>query len=95
MTRRSLLQGLIAAIPLAYVLPAACYLMVEGGEWWRWRKIPALLTLASGLVIIVWGLLVIAINGFRTNCSHGVEMEYCREAFKGVNSSEFRGAVRP
>ncbi|CAG0896227.1 unnamed protein product, partial [Darwinula stevensoni] len=85
------LNGLIAAIPLAYVLPAACYLMVEGGEWWRWRKMPALLTLVSGLAVIVWGLFVLAFSGFQSkNCSHGVEMDYCRGGLGGVvNSSEF------
>jgi len=70
----------MAAIPLAYILPAACYLRLDTtGSWWKsWQKIPSLLMAVFGTVIAVSGLVMIFVNwGINASCSHGVEMSYC------------------
>ncbi|XP_046451044.1 putative sodium-coupled neutral amino acid transporter 11 [Daphnia pulex] len=71
-------NGVFAAIPLAYILPAICYLRLEPSPWKSWRKLPALLMAFFGIIMSLSGLVMIFVNwGVNSTCSHGVEMNYC------------------
>jgi sodium-coupled neutral amino acid transporter 11 len=75
------LNGVLAAVPLAYIIPAVTYLKLDPGRLWTPEKIPAFLLAATGLLVAICGTiltLVDVLNGI--SCSHGVEMPYCRDA---------------
>ncbi|XP_075538257.1 putative sodium-coupled neutral amino acid transporter 11 isoform X1 [Dermacentor variabilis] len=72
------LNGVVAAIPLAYILPAATYLKLENGPLLSWAKFPALMLAVCGAAVAICGTVVaiIDINAGIT-CSHGADMHYC------------------
>lgn len=69
---------MLAAVPLAYVLPALCYLQLEEGHIFSQRKIPALFVVLFGLIVALFGVIFLIVD-FDTvdTCSHGRVMEYC------------------
>lgn len=72
-------KGVLAAIPLAYILPAATYLKLENGPLLSWSKFPALMLAVCGAAIAVCGTVVAFVdihNGI--TCSHGADMPYCQ-----------------
>ncbi|XP_059488031.1 putative sodium-coupled neutral amino acid transporter 11 isoform X2 [Neocloeon triangulifer] len=73
------LNGILAAVPLAYLLPALCYCKLEVGPLFSRRKLPALLTALFGAGVAIMGTVLLILN-FETasECSHGVSMSYCR-----------------
>ncbi|XP_043281271.1 putative sodium-coupled neutral amino acid transporter 11 [Venturia canescens] len=74
------LNGILAAVPLAYILPALCYLKLEEGSIWSVRKLPALGLLLAGVLAALSGLfLVIFNNDTAQSCVHGKIMSYCME----------------
>ncbi|XP_065351754.1 putative sodium-coupled neutral amino acid transporter 11 [Cloeon dipterum] len=74
------LNGILAAVPLAYLLPAMCYCKLEQGSLFSKKKFPALLTALFGAIVAIMGTTMLIIN-FETasECSHGVSMSYCRD----------------
>lgn len=65
-------------MPLAFVLPALCYLKLDPGKLLTWNKLPAFLLVIFGLMVAIIGTIITTINvidGVR--CSHGMEMDYC------------------
>ncbi|EEC10355.1 amino acid transporter, putative, partial [Ixodes scapularis] len=73
------LNGVLAAIPLAYILPAATYLKLENGPLLSWSKFPALMLAVCGAAVAVCGTVVAFVdihNGI--TCSHGADMPYCQ-----------------
>jgi len=73
-------QGILAAMPLAYILPAICYLRLEQAPLWSKEKVPALLLAIFGTTVAVSGLIMLLIREKEeTNCSHGKQMPYCLE----------------
>ncbi|CAN8021180.1 unnamed protein product [Ixodes persulcatus] len=73
------LNGVLAAIPLAYILPAATYLKLENGPLLSWSKFPALMLAVCGAAVAVCGAVVAFVdihNGI--TCSHGADMPYCQ-----------------
>ncbi len=54
-----LFQGLVAAIPLAFTIPALSYLKLEEGPLLSSTKIPALLLAIFGIVASVCGILTL------------------------------------
>lgn len=71
-------QGVLAAIPLAYILPAFCYMRLDPEPLKSKGKLPSLLMAAFGIVITICGIVMIFVNwSSNTSCSHGVEMSYC------------------
>ncbi|XP_014285965.1 putative sodium-coupled neutral amino acid transporter 11 [Halyomorpha halys] len=72
------LNGVLSAVPLAFVLPAVSYLKLEQGSVFSLRKLPALGLAIFGISVAVIGLLMI-ITTFSTvdRCTHGHDMPYC------------------
>ena len=72
------LNGVLAAVPLAYILPAVTYLKLDPGRLLTVEKIPAFLLTAVGVAVAVCGTflsLMDVMNGI--SCSHGKEHSYC------------------
>ncbi|XP_001604633.1 putative sodium-coupled neutral amino acid transporter 11 isoform X2 [Nasonia vitripennis] len=73
------LNGILAAVPLAYVLPALCYLKLEEGSLLSQKKLPALALLVAGVFAAVSGLLLLIFNNTSAaSCVHGQIMSYCQ-----------------
>jgi sodium-coupled neutral amino acid transporter 11 len=71
-------QGVLAAVPLAYVLPAVSYLKLEEGSLLSHKKFPALCLALFGIIIAVSGIVMLIINTNKVDtCSHGSEPPYC------------------
>lgn len=71
-------QGVLAAVPLAFVLPAATYLKLSPGSLLSQDKLPALGLAVFGLVVALTGLWLIVTNLDEIGqCSHGHDMNYC------------------
>ncbi|GIX92126.1 putative sodium-coupled neutral amino acid transporter 11 [Caerostris darwini] len=71
------LNGVLAAVPLAYILPAAAYIRVSGKPYFTLEKAPAILLASAGLLIAMIGTgksIIDIIHGVK--CSHS-EMSYC------------------
>lgn len=76
------LQGVLAAVPLAYVLPALSYLKLEEGNILSKRKLPALGLFLFGAIVAFFGAIFLMIDFDEVDtCSHGVVMEYCKPPF--------------
>lgn len=72
----------MAAVPLAYVLPAAAFIKVTGRPYVTWEKAPAILLASAGLTIAVIGTIKSFLDMWHgVSCSHGVEMSYCLNNF--------------
>jgi len=72
-------KGILAAVPLAYLLPALCYCRLESGSLFSRKKMPALLTALVGAVVAIMGTIMLIVNfDTASECSHGVSMSYCR-----------------
>lgn len=71
-------QGVLAAVPLAYVLPAVSYLKLEEGSLFSQKKFPALCLAIFGIIIAVLGTVLLITNSNEVDtCSHGNEPTYC------------------
>lgn len=72
------MQGILAAIPLAYILPALCYLRLEEGHVLARKKLPAMGVAFFGLIVTLLGLIFIVVDIDEVgSCSHGMNMPYC------------------
>lgn len=75
-------QGVATALPLAFILPSACYMKLETGLVTGKKKIYAFLLLIFGCSVALVGTLKIIANIFfghtSSNCSHGHELDYCK-----------------
>lgn len=69
-------NGLVAAIPLAFVIPSICYLRLEEGKLWSKQKLPALLLAIFGIVATVIGTVTIIVKG-PDQCKDVRDMPYC------------------
>ncbi|KAF3424956.1 hypothetical protein E2986_09392 [Frieseomelitta varia] len=68
------LNGILAAVPLAYVLPGLCYLKLEDGPVLSSKKLPALGLMSAGVFAAVSGLLLLILNNDTSgSCVHGKE----------------------
>ncbi|XP_077979086.1 putative sodium-coupled neutral amino acid transporter 11 [Glandiceps talaboti] len=70
------LNGVLGAVPLVFILPAASYLRFEEGKLYSLRKLPALIICIIGVLSMVVGFIMSMI--FSQSCSHGHEMWYCQ-----------------
>ncbi|CAH1115307.1 unnamed protein product [Psylliodes chrysocephalus] len=72
------LNGVLAAVPLAYVLPALCYLRLEEGFIFCSKKLPALAVCIFGLFVAILGALFLIIDFDQIDtCMESKVMEYC------------------
>ncbi|XP_060533519.1 putative sodium-coupled neutral amino acid transporter 11 isoform X2 [Cylas formicarius] len=81
------LNGVLAAVPLAYVLPALCYLRLEEGFVLNRNKLPALGVAIFGTTVAALGVIFLFLDIDKVNeCSHDSEMPYCAIA-EAVNNT--------
>ncbi|KAL1451643.1 hypothetical protein WDU94_006001 [Cyamophila willieti] len=77
------LNGVLAAVPLAFILPAISYLKLEPGPLLSPHKRPALGLALFGVSVALVGALQIAFNvNDKTgpdSCMHGLVMPYCNQ----------------
>lgn len=71
------LNGILAAVPLAYILPGLCYLKLEEGPILSSKKLPALGLMTAGILAAISGLLLIIINNSAGSCFHDKIISYC------------------
>ncbi|KDR11093.1 Putative sodium-coupled neutral amino acid transporter 11 [Zootermopsis nevadensis] len=72
------LNGILAAVPLAYVLPAVSYLKLQEGSVFSHKKFPALCLALFGIIIAISGMVLLITNSNNVDtCSHGNEPPYC------------------
>ncbi|XP_064084050.1 putative sodium-coupled neutral amino acid transporter 11 [Macrobrachium nipponense] len=82
------LNGIMCAVPLAYILPAFSYIRLEEGGLWTRAKLPAWGVALFGVVSFVVGTVSIIRNiDVLSQCSHGVQMPYCFQE-KNVTTAE-------
>ena len=53
-------QGLVGAVPLAFIIPAVCYLRLEEGPLMSRKKAPALILAVFGLAVTILGTIIVA-----------------------------------
>lgn len=87
------LNGVMAAVPLAYILPAICYLKLKSGPMFTVARLPAILTAFFGTVVSVVGLYLTFAMSVGGSCSHGHEMPYC-ETVPTVVTPVLRPSIR-
>lgn len=82
------LNGILAAVPLAYILPALCYLKLEKGSIFSLDKLPALGLLIAGILAAISGLLLVIFSNQSTeSCVHGKIMPYCLSSASIVDNA--------
>uniref|UniRef100_A0A1B6DRT8 Putative sodium-coupled neutral amino acid transporter 11 n=1 Tax=Clastoptera arizonana TaxID=38151 RepID=A0A1B6DRT8_9HEMI len=82
------LNGVFAAVPLAFILPAVSYLKLEEGSVFTKQKLPALGLALFGIVVGCVGTTQLFAH-FRKidSCSHGSIMRYCVIHIPDLNTS--------
>uniref|UniRef100_A0A4W5JS28 Putative sodium-coupled neutral amino acid transporter 11 n=1 Tax=Hucho hucho TaxID=62062 RepID=A0A4W5JS28_9TELE len=69
------LNGVVSATPLIFIIPSACYLKLSAERWFQGEnRIPCLILIA-GVFVMTTGLVMAVM--FPQDCSHGAEMFYC------------------
>ncbi|XP_014206744.1 putative sodium-coupled neutral amino acid transporter 11 [Copidosoma floridanum] len=88
------LNGILAAVPLAYVLPALCYLRLEEGPVLSRLKLPALGLLVAGVFAAASGLLLLLFDeSASASCAHGGVMFYCEKRQRDSDPASFTTIV--
>ncbi|EEB20085.1 vacuolar amino acid transporter, putative [Pediculus humanus corporis] len=74
------LNGVLVAVPLAYILPALCFLKLEPSSLLSKNKLSPIMLFLFGLVVAFLGIIFV-VNNYKTlgNCKHGEIMEYCKK----------------
>ncbi len=73
-------------MPLAYILPALCFIRLDPSP--VLRKLPAIATALFGSLVSLTGLIILIVNGPATeHCSHGQQMAYCSKSPISSNST--------
>lgn len=73
------LNGVLAAVPLAYILPALSYIQLEEGSPLSKKKVPALFLAFFGITVAVLGAVFLFADFNEIDqCSHGKAMPYCQ-----------------
>ncbi|XP_065559112.1 putative sodium-coupled neutral amino acid transporter 11 isoform X2 [Artemia franciscana] len=78
------INGIIAAIPLAFILPSLCYIKLSSLKWKSWMKIKVLALAIFGSIVALSGIFSILTGESRT-CTHGEEPIYCISNNQTVN----------
>ncbi|XP_039956254.1 putative sodium-coupled neutral amino acid transporter 11 isoform X2 [Bactrocera tryoni] len=74
------LNGLLAAIPLAYILPGLAYIQMESHSLFSREKLPALGLVVFGTIVTIMGVAVL-LPGLMGDCRADVVMDYCKQEF--------------
>lgn len=77
------LNGVLTAVPLAFILPSVSYLKLEEGSVFSKTKLPALGLTIFGLIVAFVGAALITFHFDQDErCSHGNIMPYCNMTYK-------------
>ncbi|XP_016386890.1 putative sodium-coupled neutral amino acid transporter 11 [Sinocyclocheilus rhinocerous] len=79
------LNGVLSAIPLMFIFPAACFLKLSDGRWFRGENLIPSIILAAGVFVMIIGLIMMVL--FPQDCSHGAELFYCTVSNTSVPST--------
>ncbi|XP_063698102.1 putative sodium-coupled neutral amino acid transporter 11 [Culicoides brevitarsis] len=80
------LNGLLAAIPLAYILPGLAFIQLEPHSLFSREKLPALGLVIFGVLVTISGVSVQIPNLF-SDCATGTVMGYCETGDSVANTS--------
>lgn len=74
-----MIQGVINAAPLAYILPALCVLKLQQERIAQWRNLACILTALFGVSVSLVGLAlaIVEMASDEPLCSHGIDLPYC------------------
>ncbi|CAD6998650.1 unnamed protein product [Ceratitis capitata] len=86
------LNGLLAAIPLAYILPGLAYIQMESHSLFSREKLPALGLVVFGTIVTILGVAVL-LPGLMGDCRADVVMDYCRQEFTNVANASITVAT--
>ncbi|KAL0184956.1 hypothetical protein M9458_020652, partial [Cirrhinus mrigala] len=79
------LNGVLSAIPLMFIFPAACFLKLSDNRWFRGENLIPSIILVAGVCVMIIGLIMMVL--FPQDCSHGAEMFYCSVSNTSVPST--------
>ncbi|XP_055611260.1 putative sodium-coupled neutral amino acid transporter 11 isoform X2 [Uranotaenia lowii] len=80
------LNGLLAAIPLAYILPGLAYIQLSPHSLFSQEKLPAAGLVVFGTIVTISGAALLMPN-LIGDCRTGTIMGYCREDELAMNAS--------
>lgn len=81
---------MLAAVPLAYILPALCFIQLEEGAVFSSKKLPALGVVLFGLTVAILGVFFLIMDFDKVDtCSHGKVMSYCIEGAQNLTNATF------
>eukprot|EP00092_Neocalanus_flemingeri_P027919 GFUD01030312.1.p1 GENE.GFUD01030312.1~~GFUD01030312.1.p1 ORF type:complete len:446 (+),score=110.18 GFUD01030312.1:430-1767(+) len=83
------LNGILAAVPLAFILPPLCYLKLQSKPWLGWSQAPALAMAGFGILVATCGLGLLILQGV-PSCSHGANPCYSRNSTFVYNTTILR-----
>ena len=79
------LQGVLSAIPLMFIMPAACFLKLSPGRWFHSEKLLPSALLLAGAFLVLSGLVLTGL--FPQDCSHGDQPSYCPNPNPNVSTT--------
>uniref|UniRef100_A0A6B2EG43 Putative sodium-coupled neutral amino acid transporter 11 n=1 Tax=Phlebotomus kandelakii TaxID=1109342 RepID=A0A6B2EG43_9DIPT len=80
------LNGILAAIPLAYVLPGLAFIQLEPHSLYSREKLPALALVTFGIIFTIAGVAVLIPDLSNNNCKSDVVMSYCKNESQAVEN---------
>ncbi|CAO1365557.1 unnamed protein product [Diamesa serratosioi] len=80
------LNGLLAAIPLSYILPGLIFIQLDPHSLFSREKLPAVGLVVFGVVVTICGSAVLFPN-LGSDCSTGIVLGYCKDDELAMNSS--------
>ena len=85
----SFLQGCFTAVPLAFIIPTACFLKLSKEKWCSVSKIVALLVMLFGILVMVIGTVLAVLEAVESYVHDAVAYEppYCIEPGAYHNST--------
>ncbi|XP_055310712.1 putative sodium-coupled neutral amino acid transporter 11 [Sitodiplosis mosellana] len=72
------LNGLLAAIPLAYVLPGLAYIQMESHSLFSREKLPAVGLVAFGTIVTILGSASLLVPSLTGDCKSNIVLDYCK-----------------
>ncbi|XP_034650582.1 putative sodium-coupled neutral amino acid transporter 11 isoform X2 [Drosophila subobscura] len=80
------LNGLLAAIPLAYILPGLAYIRMEPHALFSREKLPALGLVVFGALVTILGAAVLLPGLMGDECRSDIVLGYCRQEFQNATA---------
>ncbi|XP_017149991.1 putative sodium-coupled neutral amino acid transporter 11 isoform X1 [Drosophila miranda] len=80
------LNGLLAAIPLAYILPGLAYIRMEPHALFSREKLPALGLVVFGALVTILGAAVLLPGLMGDDCRSDIVLGYCRQEFQNATA---------